>query len=112
MLAASATAAAAGSPWDPKYTQMAQVRGCRDNSLALVDVNRACFTSYSFFMQALLNQMNLTEKLTMVRGWGGAYVGDVPANTRLNIPALTLEDGPQGRCKNSSFPANATSGSL
>lgn len=23
-------------------------------------------------------QMNLTNKLTMVHGWGGAYVGDVP----------------------------------
>lgn len=40
--------------------------------------------------------MNLTEKLNMVHGWGGPYVGDVPANSRLNIPRLTLEDGPQG----------------
>jgi beta-glucosidase len=26
----------------------------------------------------------------------GPYVGDVPANTRLNIPPINLEDGPQG----------------
>lgn len=27
---------------------------------------------------------------------GGGYVGYVPSNLRLNIPALHLEDGPQG----------------
>lgn len=78
-LAASIAGAAAssnvqvfkGSPWDPRYTAMAQ---------------------------ATLAQMNLTEKLTMVHGTGSTkpYVGDVPANTRLNIPTLNLEDGPQG----------------
>lgn len=45
---------------------------------------------------ALLAQMNQTEKLNMVHGYSGSYVGNVPANTRLGIPAINLEDGPQG----------------
>lgn len=32
----------------------------------------------------------------MVHGYGGPYVGDVPANTARGIPPLNLEDGPQG----------------
>jgi len=47
--------------------------------------------------EALLAQMTLNEKLSMVRGYSGhPYVGFVEAVPRLNIPALTLEDGPQG----------------
>jgi len=44
----------------------------------------------------LLSQMTLDEKLSLVHGVSGPYVGNVPANTRLNIPPLHLEDGPQG----------------
>jgi len=44
----------------------------------------------------MLKQMTLEEKLTLVHGIQGPYVGNVPANTRLNIPPLHLEDGPQG----------------
>ena len=43
--------------------------------------------------------MNLTNKLTMVHGWGGAYVGDVPAQTLSDgtfIPPMHHHDGPQG----------------
>lgn len=40
--------------------------------------------------------MNQTEKLAVVHGYGGSYVGNVPANERLKIPAINLEDGPQG----------------
>jgi beta-glucosidase len=40
--------------------------------------------------------MNQTEKITMIHGAGGSYVGNVPANTRLGIPPLNLNDGPQG----------------
>ncbi len=29
----------------------------------------------------------------MVHGYGGGYVGDVPANGRVNIPPINLEDG-------------------
>eukprot|EP01006_Ploeotia_vitrea_P025739 TRINITY_DN58631_c0_g1_i1.p1 TRINITY_DN58631_c0_g1~~TRINITY_DN58631_c0_g1_i1.p1 ORF type:complete len:677 (-),score=96.18 TRINITY_DN58631_c0_g1_i1:65-1990(-) len=40
--------------------------------------------------------MTMDEKIGMVHGVGGDYVGDVPAVPRLKIPALHLEDGPQG----------------
>jgi len=46
--------------------------------------------------KALLAKMSLDEKLAMVHGYPGDYVGDVNPNSRLNIPALHLEDGPQG----------------
>lgn len=40
--------------------------------------------------------MSLDDKLTMVRGWTGDYAGTIIANSTLNIPALHLQDGPQG----------------
>ena len=43
--------------------------------------------------------VNLTQKLIMVRGWGGAYVGDTPAIVLADgtvIPAIHEHDGPQG----------------
>lgn len=46
--------------------------------------------------QALLAQMTLDEKLAMVRGYSGPYVGNVQPNARLKIPTINLEDGPQG----------------
>ena len=49
----------------------------------------------------LLAQMTLDEKITMLHGTSlglglGGYVGHIPANTRLGIPALNLEDGAAG----------------
>ena len=44
----------------------------------------------------LLNAMTFNEKVTMVAGASGGYVGYIPANMRLGIPALTLQDGPAG----------------
>ncbi len=44
----------------------------------------------------LIAQMTLAEKIAMLGGAGGSYVGNIPANTRLGIPALSLEDGPAG----------------
>ena len=44
----------------------------------------------------LIAQMTLSEKLALLSGSGGPYVGNIPANTRLGIPALHLEDGPAG----------------
>jgi beta-glucosidase len=41
--------------------------------------------------------MTLDEKIAMVHGVGGsAYTGYIPANSRLCIPALKLQDGPVG----------------
>jgi beta-glucosidase len=46
---------------------------------------------------ALLAQMTLDEKIAMLHGGGSCgYVGCIPANTRLGIPALHLQDGPVG----------------
>jgi beta-glucosidase len=46
---------------------------------------------------ALLAAMTQAEKLTMLHGSGGCgYAGCIPANTRLGIPALRLQDGPLG----------------
>ena len=61
-----------GSPWDPKFTAMAQ---------------------------AILAKMSSAQKFTMVHGAGGSYVGNTPAITLSDgtvIPQLNLEDGPQG----------------
>ena len=44
----------------------------------------------------LLNAMTFAEKTAMIAGAGGGYVGNIPANSRLGIPALNLEDGPAG----------------
>ncbi|KAA2254484.1 glycosyl hydrolase [Solihabitans fulvus] len=44
----------------------------------------------------VLALMSIGEEITMVHGAGGPYVGNVPANTRLCIPAMNLEDGPGG----------------
>jgi len=45
----------------------------------------------------MLAKMTQAEKLLMVHGSPGSYVGDVPAIPRLSIPALHLEDGPVRR---------------
>jgi beta-glucosidase len=46
---------------------------------------------------AVLSQMTLDEKITMVHGTAGsAYTGYVAGNSRLCIPALKLQDGPVG----------------
>ena len=44
----------------------------------------------------LVAQMTFSEKVAMINGAGGPYVGNIPANSRLGIPALTLNDGPAG----------------
>lgn len=45
----------------------------------------------------LITQMTLNEKIALLHGAPrSVYVGYVPKNTRLGIPALYLEDGPAG----------------
>jgi len=46
--------------------------------------------------QAMLDQMNITEKLVMMHGVNGVYTGNIPGNARLGIPAMKMQDGPQG----------------
>ena len=44
----------------------------------------------------LLSQMTLTEKISMMSGIGGDYVGNIPGVPRLGIPPISMNDGPQG----------------
>jgi len=44
----------------------------------------------------LVGEMTLDEKIDMVHGHSGIYTGNTPVNQRLGIPALTMNDGPQG----------------
>ena len=44
----------------------------------------------------MLKNMTLEEKLQMMRGCFGDYVGNIQGNKRLGIPALAMQDGPQG----------------
>jgi beta-glucosidase len=52
-------------------------------------------------VRQVLGQMTLDDKIAMVDGTGftggtAGYVGHIAANSRLCIPGLNLEDGPQG----------------
>lgn len=44
----------------------------------------------------MLAQMNITEKISMLHGHNGVYVGNVAGNERLGIPSINMQDGPQG----------------
>ena len=57
---------------------------------------------------ALLSEMELDEKITLLYGVGGVYVGNTQAIDRLKIPALTLNDGPQG-WRVDQYPRTSTS---
>eukprot|EP00039_Didymoeca_costata_P023669 m.7851 g.7851 ORF g.7851 m.7851 type:complete len:794 (-) comp3793_c0_seq1:82-2463(-) len=59
---------------------------------------------------ALLNAMNMSEKLHMLHGNNSMkpYVGAVAGSARLKIPALTLNDGPQGFRDNDGHPGTST----
>jgi beta-glucosidase len=44
----------------------------------------------------LVAQMTLDEKIAMVHGANGDYIGNISGNSRLGIPELHLQDGPAG----------------
>ena len=44
----------------------------------------------------LMAQMSLTQKVDMMTGTGGSYVGNLAAIPSLCVPAMSLEDGPAG----------------
>jgi hypothetical protein len=62
--------------------------------------------------KALLANMTVQEKSHMLHGSGGGYVGNVEAIPRLNIPAIKMNDGPQGfrgdAGTSTSFPSGLT----
>src|SRR5229473_1200989 len=45
---------------------------------------------------ALLAAMSQSDKIALVQGVGGPYVGNIATNANLKIPSLGLEDGPAG----------------
>mmetsp|Transcript_4435 Transcript_4435/g.8078 ORF Transcript_4435/g.8078 Transcript_4435/m.8078 type:complete len:716 (+) Transcript_4435:1-2148(+) len=57
--------------------------------------------------KAMLEKMTVDEKLTMLHGKIGPYVGNVAGNIRLGIPALNLNDGPQG-FRSEAYPGSTT----
>lgn len=57
---------------------------------------RKC-TTPSSDAETMLKKMDLEEKLRMMRGsLAGDYVGNIEGNDRLKIPAIAMQDGPQG----------------
>lgn len=59
--------------------------------------------------EELLLQMNTTEKLAMLHGHKGTYVGNIVGNDRLGIPSINMHDGPQGfRVTSTTSPEGST----
>ena len=80
-----------------------------------------CAASPNERARALVSRMTLDEKLVMLHGPSGneshtckssarcAYVGNVAPNSRLGIPPLNMNDGPQGfRARGIAPPGSST----
>lgn len=59
-------------------------------------VQNALSSSPSERAEEMLSQMNITEKISMLHGKNGIYVGNIAGNDRLGIPSIHMQDGPQG----------------
>lgn len=82
-------------------TRLFKTIGCLSIFLAAanhVDAQAWTNTALSAAERAafLVPAMTFSEQVTMLAGASGAYVGNIPPNTRLGIPALNLQDGPAG----------------
>ena len=71
------------------FPPLRRIRPRRDRT-SLIDSTAPIATRVS----ELMAQMSLTQKVAMMTGAGGSYVGNIPAISSLCIPAINLEDGP------------------
>ena len=44
----------------------------------------------------IIDKMTLDDKLKLLHGVPGTYVGNIPGIQRLGIPSIRMQDGPQG----------------
>jgi beta-glucosidase len=51
--------------------------------------------------------MLLSEKIDMLHGADGNYIGNIKENKRLGIPAINMQDGPQG-FRSDRYPGTTT----
>eukprot|EP00756_Hemistasia_phaeocysticola_P003291 Hpha_TRINITY_DN12167_c0_g2::TRINITY_DN12167_c0_g2_i1::g.82093::m.82093/K05349/bglX; beta-glucosidase len=58
--------------------------------------------------QKLVAQMTLEEKVSLLHGTKGSYVGQTEPISRLGVPGITMNDGPQG-FRDNAHPGSTTS---
>ena len=79
------------------------------SSLALSSAVSSLHQSPEERAEEMLQQMNTTEKLAMLHGHKGIYVGNIVGNERLSIPSINMHDGPQGfRVTTTTSPEGST----
>src|SRR5258708_2591092 len=70
--------------------------GCAPEGRLLAQTWTNISLSASQRADALLAAMSQSDKIALVQGAGGPYVGNIATNQNLKIPTLGLEDGPAG----------------